>query len=204
MLRKVGYTMSPCVRLFVLAALVVSLTVLACKGSAPASQAVVAEPAAQPKPPSTEKTARDYYNELDKAHGLEGFSNEYVCFRDDPNDEQFLTFSKTQNIAKLYPWENFPAKDRAAAKAAFEKPGLLMLGYKKGIQNGDPVVFDKDGIAGNSWVMLTKIKGMRIHFTINWQTLRYRWSVEEQRSGAWAVVENADTFGQCEDRTTKP
>ena len=127
-------------------------------------------------------------------------------FRDDRNDEQFLTFSKTQDIAKTYPWESFPANQRAAAKAEFEKPGLLMLGYKMGIQNGEPVVFDKDkdDVRGNSWVMLTKIKGMRIHFTINWQTLRYRWSVESQKSGTWAVVEGADTFGQCEDRTVHP
>jgi hypothetical protein len=154
----------------------------------------------------SQKTARDYYNELDKARGLEGFSNEYVCFRDDRNDEQFLTFSKTQDIAKTYPWESFPANQRAAAKAEFEKPGLLMLGYKMGIQNGEPVVFDKDkdDVRGNSWVMLTKIKGMRIHFTINWRTLRYRWSVEEQKYGVWAVVEKADTFGQCEDRTVHP
>lgn len=79
-----------------------------------------------------------------------------------------------------------------------------MLDYKKGIQLGAPVVFDKDDVSGNSWVMLTKVKGMRIHFTINWQTLRYRWSVEEQKYGAWAVVEKADTFGQCEDRTLHP
>jgi hypothetical protein len=151
----------------------------------------------------TQKSARDYYNELDKAHGLEGFSNEYVCFRDDPNDEQFLTFSKTQDIAKTYPWENFPANKRRAARAEFEKPGLLMLGYKKGIQLGEPVVFDKDDVRGNSWVMLTKVKGMRIHFTINWQTLRYRWSVEEQRLGAWTAIGTADTFGQCEDRTVQ-
>ncbi len=96
----------------------------------------------------TQKTARDYYSELDKAHGLDGFSNEYVCFRDDPNDEQFLTFSKTQDIAKTYPWENFPANKRAAAKAEFEKPGLLMLGYKKGIQLGEPVVFENDDVHG--------------------------------------------------------
>jgi hypothetical protein len=152
----------------------------------------------------SQKTARDYYNELDKAHGLEGFSNEYVCFRDDPNDEQFLTFSKTQDIAKTYPWGDFPANQRAAAKAQFEKPGLLMLGYKKGIQLGDPVVLDKDDVRDNSWVMLTKVKGMRIHFTINWQTLRYRWSIEEQKYGAWTVVEKADTFGQCEGRTLRP
>jgi hypothetical protein len=146
-----------------------------------------------------QKTARGYYNELDKANGLEGFTNEFVCFRDEANDDQFMTFSKTQDIARLYPWDNFPVKERAAAKAQFEKPALMMLGYKKGVQIGEPYFLERQDPPGNSWVMPTKLKNMRIHFTINWQTLRYRWSVERQKNGIWSAA--ADAFGKCEDRT---
>jgi hypothetical protein len=153
-----------------------------------------------------QKTARDYYNELVKADGLEGFSNEYVCFRDDPNDDKFFTFSKTQDIAKTYPWEKFPADKRAAAKAVFDRPSLLMLGYKKGIQVGEGYLLDKDDALGNSFVSTADEKGIRIHFSINWKTMRYRWSIEIKQDGMWAVapVENGDTFGKCEDRTVQP
>ncbi len=150
-----------------------------------------------------EPTARDYYNQLVKANGVEGFTNSYVCFRDEPND-QFLTFSKTEDIAKLFPWEKFakdstPQKAREA-KAQFEKPALMMLGYKKGVQVGEPYFLDKDGEA---WMMPMK-ENMRIRFTINWKTLRYRWAIETKTkvNPYWTIA--ADHFGQCEDRTIPP
>jgi hypothetical protein len=81
---------------------------------------------------------------------------------------------------------------------------MIMLGYKKGVQVGEPYFLDREDASGTSWSMpigKEELK-LRIHFTINWQTLRYRWSVEHQKDGAWSIA--ADTFGKCQDRTVTP
>jgi hypothetical protein len=38
-------------------------------------------------------TARDYYNELHDAKGLDGFADQYVCFDNDPNKDSFFIFA---------------------------------------------------------------------------------------------------------------
>src|ERR1017187_894317 len=40
-------------------------------------------------------TARDYYNELHDAKGLDNFADQYVCFDNDPSGESFFIFAQS-------------------------------------------------------------------------------------------------------------
>lgn len=68
------------------------------------------------------KTARQYYDELVKAGGLYGMTNEFACFNDDAADETFWTFSKSEDLAELLSATPTPSCARSGRRCGRKKP----------------------------------------------------------------------------------
>ena len=69
------------------------------------------------------QTARDYYNELNRTNGLEGLSNEYVCFKDEATDDVFFTISKGNDIKQGLLLMNADAKKMKTSDISFSMAG---------------------------------------------------------------------------------
>ena len=141
------------------------------------------------------QTAHDYYNDLVKKGGLEGFTNEFVCFKDDQSDT-FFTFSKSEDLKRdMKDSGQFPD----SVTKRFNGHFLLMLGYNKGIAQRSPEVLDKDpDSVSDSYTddLLVHKQRIRLRFTINWKTLRFKRSIEKPDG-----EEVFRLFGTCIDRT---
>lgn len=151
------------------------------------------------------RTARDYYNELYSAGGLDNMADEYVCFRDDSVPNFFIFVRGKDFLESLQ--ERVIANPSVAAKKLlsdarqqFKNDPLIIRDYVKGIPSDHQSFFDKQG---SSWVSglktLDKKRNLKIQvrLTIDWQTLRYRWSVEVTDPNS-SFPQVADSFGRCE------
>jgi hypothetical protein len=80
-----------------------------------------------------------------------------------------------------------------------EKDFLIVRPYAKGIAFDENAFYEKDG---NSWgsdiYKLNAKNSMRIRLTINWQTIRFKRSVEGLDAQGKYVREES-RFGKCED-----
>lgn len=147
------------------------------------------------------QTARDYFNELNRINGLEGLSNEYVCFKDDATDDIFFTISKGNDIKRDLLLLNADIKKMKTSDINKFANTLVVTNYTKGVA-GDLDVMDKDtdraGVSTETFVDRGTVNGMAmaLRFTINWKTLRFKRSV----TVAGKVGDNA-VYGKCEDRT---
>jgi hypothetical protein len=147
------------------------------------------------------QTARDYYNELNRTNGLEGLSNEYVCFKDEATDDVFFTISKGNDIKQSLLLMNADAKKMKTADINKFTNTLVVTNYTKGVA-GDLDVMDKDtdrtAVSTETFVDRGTVNktAMALRFTINWKTLRFKRSVTVAgKVGDYAV------YGKCEDRT---
>ena len=147
------------------------------------------------------QTARDYYNELNRSNGLEGLSNEYVCFKDDATDDIFFTISKGDDIKRGLLLLNADAKKMKTSDINKFANTLVATNYTKGVA-GDLDLMDKDtdhtGVSTETFVDRGTVNktAMTLRFTINWKTLRFKRSVNVAgKAGDYSV------YGKCEDRT---
>jgi hypothetical protein len=147
------------------------------------------------------QTARDYYNELNRTNGLEGLSNEYVCFKDDATDGIFFTISKGNDIRRDLLLLNAGEKKMKTSDIDKFANTLVVTNYTKGVA-GDLDVMDKDtnrtGVSTETFVDRGTVNkaAVALRFTINWKTLRFKRSVSVAgKVGDYAV------YGRCEDRT---
>jgi hypothetical protein len=93
--------------------------------------------------PHSPMTARDYYNELFKAGGLDNFADQYVCFRNDDQPVFFLIAdSETlkRYLVSVGGINRLPAKDRAY----LDKGLAFVVQYHQGVSNGRDY-FDRTG-----------------------------------------------------------
>ncbi len=134
-------------------------------------------------------TGRDYYGELYKAGGLDHNAASYVCFPDEENG-LFTIFSKSD--AGKY--DKLPKAERDALDGGF----IYVRTYRRGIAD-EAAQYDKDGdsylLEGNYKADKSVILKMR--YTFNWSTLRYRYSVETYRHGKMFGAP-ANNYGKCE------
>ena len=146
-----------------------------------------------------QKSDRDYYNELVKADGLDGMTNYYVCFQDKPS-ENFMTFSKSEDLKRLLAANKFPSKIVQGLSGHW----IALMGYTKGVQWPSPTFLDQETIVGDpkfsSYTAQIEIKGTPaiLRFNINWKTLRYVYEVLDRKRNR---ISDAASFGKCEDRT---
>ncbi len=79
------------------------------------------------------QTARDYYNELNRTNGLEGLSDEYVCFKDDATDDIFFTISKGNDIKRGLLLLNADQKKMKTSDINKFANTLVVTNYTKGV-----------------------------------------------------------------------
>jgi len=148
------------------------------------------------------QTARDYYNEIYKAGGLDRMADGEVCFDDDPTMTYFFIFGQSKHMREFMMMDGTFAKLTKAQQEGLKKDFLIVRGYNKGIAMNEEEFFDMDG---SSWISEAAPtpsdkagRLLRIRITINWETLRFKRSVEILDRNSKYLSELAH-FGRCED-----
>jgi hypothetical protein len=122
-------------------------------------------------------TARDYYNELREAKALNGYTDEYVCFPDEPDAVNFAVVSKVESIA-----QRMRQHGRGHAGDIVEhglgKHALVVQDYYKGIPH-DPATYQPDQLGSDTDYSITYGKPLhgKSEYLFNWSTGRYRFLV---------------------------
>ena len=147
--------------------------------------------------PVFSQTARNYYDELYKAGGLDGAASMYACFDDRAESTEFFTFV-TSDVVKDYLIENgkFAALP-AAQKADLNKGWLHTRVYFRGVPAPNENVFHKDGDAWGGEKTVINGVPMRIRLMISMQTLRYSRDLEFL-SAVRTLHADTATYGRCE------
>jgi hypothetical protein len=144
-------------------------------------------------------TARDYYNELYAAGGLDHTAGTHACFQDDPMVENFFILKESKNLRNYMLADGTFSKLPKATQELMKKDFLMVRGYAKGIPWRGEELLEKDE---ESWIsdlrMLDERTPIRIRFSINWQTLRYKYAVEILNMDSTYRTEEA-SFGHCEE-----
>jgi hypothetical protein len=145
------------------------------------------------------RTAREYYDELYKAGGLDRFADGEACFDEDITNQNFFIFGQSKHMREFMKADGTFEKLPKKMQVQLEKDFLIVRGYAKGIPFKDEEYYDKDG---STWVSpvydIDPKNSMRIRLTINWQTLRYKRAVEMLDHDLHYKSEVAK-FGKCED-----
>jgi hypothetical protein len=149
-------------------------------------------------------TAREYYNEIYEAGGLDRMADQFVCFDDDVALKNFFIFSKSTDLRDLMladgTFQKLPIKMQKELKT---KEWLSIHGYNNGIPFNGEEFYYKDG---STWLGgvgdMDANNSMRIRLTINWATLRYKRAAEILDHGLHYKTEIA-RFGKCEEISPK-
>lgn len=146
------------------------------------------------------QSARQYYNELYKAGGLDRMADEYVCFDDDSRLETFFIFGESKTIREFLIADGSFDKMSKEFQKKLKEDFLILRGYDKGVAIGGEDFYDHDGSSwvGDKFVLSKQPKTFgRMRFNVTWETLRYKRSVEVLNpdmslSGQYA------RYGKCE------
>jgi hypothetical protein len=146
------------------------------------------------------QSARQYYNELYKAGGLDNMADMYVCFDDDEKLDTFFIFSQSKIIRQFMSSDGSLAKMPKKFQDEFKKEFLIVRQYDKGVTVGGEDFYDKDGDswAGGKFVLSKNRNSLgRMRLDVMWETLRYKRAVEiTDRSGGF--VGQKARYGKCE------
>ena len=144
------------------------------------------------------KTARDYYNEIYAAGGLDRMADGHVCFDEDPKLDTFFIFGESKDIREFMMADGTFSKMPKDMQAKLKTDFLIVRNYEKGVPAANQDFYEKDG---ESWVTekfkVGKECCLRVRFTINTQTLRYKRAVEILNPDSTYRSEKA-RFGRCE------
>jgi len=147
----------------------------------------------------TTLTARDYYKELYAAGLLDHIAGDHACFQDDPNIDSFFVLRESKNLRDSMLASDTFSKLPKETQGLMKKEFLMVRGYAKGIPWRGEEFLEKDE---ESWIsdqhMLDERTPIRIRFSINWQTLRYKYAVEVLNMDSTYRSEVA-SFGRCEE-----
>ena len=148
--------------------------------------------------PGFAQTAREYYNELYAAGGLDRMVDEYVCFFEKPELKNFFLFGENK-LLREHMIENGTFEKLSKEQQAEMKKDILMFrGYNKGVPLANEDYFHADG---GSWVSdtapLDKNTSMRVRFSISWKTLRFKRSVELLEPDG-TFKGDVPAYGKCE------
>jgi hypothetical protein len=152
----------------------------------------------------TPSTAREYYDEIYAAGGLDRMADEYVCFDNDVKLKNFFIFSKSADMRDFMladgTFQKLPTKMQAELK---NKEWLNIHGYNNGIPFNGEELYYKDG---STWLGgvgdMDANNSMRIRLTVNWATLRYKRAAEILDHSLHYKTEIA-RFGKCEEISSK-
>lgn len=143
--------------------------------------------------------ARDYFNELYKAGGLDRMADAYVCFDDSSKLQTFFIYSRSETLLEFMRANGTLSKLSAAQRAALQKGFLIVRGYDKGVALREEETYSKDG---DSWATDKFLVGdsktaMRERLSITPETLRYKRTVEILNANSTLQSESSG-YGRCE------
>jgi hypothetical protein len=144
------------------------------------------------------QTARDYYNEVHAAGGLDRKVSQYVCFNDDPEAKAFFISAENKYFLERLISQGTFDKLSKAQQTEMKKDFLIFRGYDHGVPLASEDFARPDG---TSWIsdklMLDKNTPARVRFSITWETMRYKRSVELLQSDDTLSTE-LPAYGNCE------
>lgn len=145
------------------------------------------------------RTARDYYEELYAAGSLDRAAGGHACFQDDPKVDSFFIFEESKDLRDSMVADGTFGQLPKANQELMKRDFVTVRGYAKGIPWKGKEILEKDE---ESWIsdphMLNEHTPIRIRFSVNWQTLRYKYAVEVLNMDSTYRTEVA-SFGQCEE-----
>jgi hypothetical protein len=125
----------------------------------------------------SQTTARQYYDELNKAKGLDRFA-EYACFPNDPGSSSFFLMAPSKDIQDAMRQSNIPQDMQEGLKGDF----LYVRRYSAGIPEKQWFL-DKEAGTDYSYSLDFKevangqkkyVGHANVEITIVWPTLRFR------------------------------
>jgi hypothetical protein len=143
------------------------------------------------------QSARDYFNELYKAGGLDRMADEYVCFDDSLELQKFFIFSKSDTLKLFLMDTGAYAKLPKSQQSALNKGFLIVRGYDEGVALPYEETDSKDG---STWVSDTfdiQKTPMRMRFGLTWETMRYKRALEELNANS-TLKNEYPRYGRCE------
>jgi hypothetical protein len=144
-------------------------------------------------------TARDYFNELLASGGIDRMTKSHACFQDDAKADNFFLIGESKSLRDYTLANGTFSKLPKSTQELMRKDFLMVRGYLKGIPWRGEEFLDKDQ---DSWVsdqhMLDENTPIQIRFNVNWQTLRYKYTVEVLNMDSTYRSEVASS-GQCEE-----
>jgi hypothetical protein len=149
--------------------------------------------------PTFAQSARDYYNELYKAGGLDRMADGYVCFDDDPNLETFFIFGKSETLKQFLISTGEFKKMSKAQQADLNHGFLITRGYDKGVQHSNEETYSADGTSWATEPGIISGQKMRVRISIEWATLRYKRSVEFLNANGTLKSVPISRYGRCEE-----
>lgn len=154
----------------------------------------------QSRPPKP--TARDYFNEIYTAGGLDNFADGYVCFDDDPELETFFIFGKSEIYVAYLKAEGQWGKLSNQDRDQFNTPFLVVRSYDNGVPSSDREFYTQED---SSWIIDGVKERIRIgknpiklRLTISWQTWRYKKTVEIYNPN-FTFKKAISRYGKCEE-----
>jgi hypothetical protein len=143
-------------------------------------------------------TAREYYDELYAAGGLDRFAAHYACFDEDPALNTFFIYNRSGDIMDSLIADGTFSKMPKDMQAKLKQDWIVVRGYDKGVPVGDQEYYEKDG---PGWVTdKFKISNeccARIRLTVSQTTMRYKRSLELLNSNG-TMKNDVARYGQCE------
>ena len=143
--------------------------------------------------------ARDYFNDLIASGKIDRMTKSHACFQDDPKADSFFLIGESKYFRNSTLSNGTFSKLPTETQDLMNKDFLMVRGYPKGIPWKAEEFLEKDEA---SWVsdqhMLDENTPVRIRLTVNWQTLRYKNSVELLNMDSTYRSEVA-SFGRCEE-----
>jgi hypothetical protein len=141
------------------------------------------------------QSARSYFEGLYKSGGLDRMADEYVCFDDNPSIQTFFIFTTSKTLRELFIAKGEFAKLPKAQRDELNSGFLILRGYDEGVPEPHEDTFSPDG---SSWVekgVFNKVP-VSIRFTISWETMRYKRSIET------TLRSESAEYGHCERTPT--
>jgi len=145
------------------------------------------------------QSARDYYNEIYKAGGLDRMADGYACFDDDPKLDTFFIVSKSETLKQFLIITGDFKKMTKAQQAELNRGFLITRGYDKGVPLSREETYHTDGTSWASETGIVSGTKMRMRLSIEWATLRYKRNLEFLNPNGTLKGVPISRYGRCEE-----
>ncbi len=145
------------------------------------------------------QSARDYYNEIYKAGGLDRMADEYACFDDDPKLETFFIIGKSETLRQFLIDKGEFKRMTRAQRTDLNRGFLITRGYDQGVAHSHEETYSTDGTSFATEPGIIDGLKLRMRLSIEWTTLRYKRSVEILSPNGKLKSVPVSRYGRCEE-----